>query len=176
MKFLLSFLVGLLIYSSAKSQDCFGEFESNVSSIACINYELGFELSKNGAIASETPQPFFAVNNSHGSRDRIQSFYMIDKKGTFFNIHQHGFKVGDMIIEVDYKIVSLNRLVDLAIVIDGQPVFHKIADISEKYSDNIRVINGVGVYSGRAERFAVLIRNSDLVGFQMNTVQVSIIE
>jgi hypothetical protein len=158
----------------AYSQDCFNENDSIVSSLACVDANATFDMNYQAAIINNPSQPKFVVFD--GSLNHaIPSWYMMDKKGNFFNIHQYGFTVNDIHIIITYKILKIFELADVAIVINGKPFYHKISYIykNNKIPNCYDIVATGGTNSNQLQFDLNFIGDSNLAGIQLGDLTIA---
>lgn len=136
MKFIyLSFMLVLLSVLDCSAQNCFNEFDNVVSDVACVDYSMGFDVNVMAAKIGSPNQPLFTTTTNEGFTKLAPSWFMMDKSGKLFNIHQYGFKTdNDLNIVVVYKVLVKDKSIEAAITIEGKPVYHGITNLSiDKY-------------------------------------------
>lgn len=154
---------------AAKSQNCFGTEGSIVASLACANATMGFDVSEKAAEYGSSQKYKFTYQMGESTEVPLPSWYMMDKSGKAFNIHQYGFKAGGNEINIVYKIITRYTDADVAIVIEGKPVFHHIVSMSADKGNGMRTISGSGTYGEEKVRFELVLFDSDLAGFKFGT-------
>jgi len=165
-KVLLCLLLASLAIS-AKSQNCFNEYDNNVSALACVDAVATFEMNYYAAIIKQPQQDRFALYLNDKNYP-LQSWHMMDRSGPDFNIHQYGFKDGDVNVIVVYKIVKRYTVADIAIIVAGQPYYHNTnASIYTNPKDDLHDIEGIASIGNKKSSFIIIMDGSDIVSVKI---------
>jgi len=167
MKPYILFVAIILAAIKTHAQNCFNEYDNTVSSLACVDYQAGFEINKTAALYSNPNQPTYTTTDDNNFTKGVDCWYMMDRSGNFFNIHQYGFKsVEGSEIVIAYKIMQKNVKAELAIVVNGQPYFHGIVVLSDNGHNIYKTGSILGQYSYTNSSFILALdENSRLFGY-----------
>lgn len=157
-----------------KAQNCFNESNSTVASLACVDATASFDVNYQAAIINNPSQPKFVVFDGD-SNHPIPSWYMMEQKGNFFNIHQYGFTINDISVVVTYKILKMFELADVAIVINGRPFYHKISYIykNQKAGNWYDIVATGGTTENPLQFNLTFIGDSNLAGVQLGNLTIA---
>lgn len=156
----------MLCSLSSYSQECFNE-NSTVAKLACADAQMTFDLNKTASEVKYAPKLTFAYINDDGKNLVIPSWFMMEKSGKLFNIHQYGFKKGDTEMVVVYKILEKNSQAEVAIMVANSPFYHGVLSLSK--NQGVFTTSEVeGTFNGYPLKFMLILNNqSQLQAFAL---------